>query len=70
MEYVKGIWVKYEIGDEERVACSECGEYVTDQKVSLKIDFGKKLVEYVQCEECDEKWKKMMKTETEHEGDR
>jgi hypothetical protein len=56
-------WVKLEIGDEEKIACSMCGEFVSDQHVTLKLDLTKKLVVFVECEECVDKWKKIMQME-------
>lgn len=63
-------WVKLEIGEEERVACSQCGELVSDQKVELKLDMQKKIVVWVECEECIQKFKQLLKAEAQSEGDR
>ena len=63
-------WVKLEIGEEEKVACSQCGELVSDQKVELKLDLDKKVVVWVECEECIAKFKEIMRAEAQAEGDR
>jgi len=63
-------WVKLEIGEEEKVACSQCGELVSDQHVTLKLDMEKKIVVFVECEECIAKMKALMKAENYAEGDR
>jgi hypothetical protein len=66
----KYLWVKLEIDEEERVACSDCGELVSDQHLELRINPVAKVVDYVSCAECCAKWKDAMKKEAQAEGDR
>lgn len=63
-------WTKLEIGDEETVACSQCGELVSDQNLSLKLSPDLKLVVFVECEACVLKMKLLLKAEAQAEGDR
>lgn len=66
----KFLWVKFEIGEEERIACSDCGELISDQYLDLQVNPVTKVVDYVSCAECCAKLRDLMKKEAQAEGDR
>lgn len=62
--------VRIELGDEEKLCCSNCGEIVSDQIVTLYLTLKREAVRFTECAGCREAQAREAKIETEREGDR